>query len=66
MASQGNHNASAIPFIRGCWRFFKGYVLKRGFLDGSIGMRIALSNARETILKHKLLESEVRKSLTQR
>ena len=41
--------------LRSAWRFFRGYVLKRGFLDGSTGFRIALSNAREVAVKYRLL-----------
>jgi glycosyltransferase involved in cell wall biosynthesis len=37
-------------------RFGKGFVLKRGFLDGAIGWDIAAGNAREVWLKYQLLE----------
>jgi glycosyltransferase involved in cell wall biosynthesis len=37
-------------------RFAKGFVLKRGFLDGAIGWDIAAGNAREVWLKYQLLE----------
>jgi glycosyltransferase involved in cell wall biosynthesis len=43
------------PALRGAIRFLKGYILKGGFLDGALGARIALSNAREAALKYKLL-----------
>ena len=36
-------------------RLGKGYLLKRGFLDGAIGWDIALGNAREVRLKYRLL-----------
>ena len=36
-------------------RFLKGYILKAGFLDGGIGLDIALGNAREVALKYRLL-----------
>lgn len=36
-------------------RFVRGYVLKRGFLDGAIGFDVALGNAREVWLKYRLL-----------
>lgn len=39
---------------RALWRFFKGYVLKRGFLDGRLGFRIAVANAREVARKYAL------------
>jgi glycosyltransferase involved in cell wall biosynthesis len=38
-------------------RFGKGYVLKRGFLDGAVGWDIALGNAREVALKYRLLRN---------
>jgi glycosyltransferase involved in cell wall biosynthesis len=41
--------------IHGLARFAKGYVLKRGFLDGAIGWDIAAGNAREVWLKYHLL-----------
>ena len=43
------------PILRAVWKFIRGYLLKRGFLDGFIGLKIALSNARETHLKYSLL-----------
>lgn len=36
-------------------RFVRGYVLKRGFLDGAMGFDVALGNAREVWLKYHLL-----------
>ena len=36
-------------------RWGKGYLLKRGFLDGAIGWEIAAGNAREVWLKYHLL-----------
>jgi glycosyltransferase involved in cell wall biosynthesis len=36
-------------------RFFKGYVLKLGFLDGAVGWDVAAGNAREVWLKYTLL-----------
>jgi glycosyltransferase involved in cell wall biosynthesis len=36
-------------------RLAKGYVLKRGFLDGAVGWDIAAGNAREVWLKYELL-----------
>jgi glycosyltransferase involved in cell wall biosynthesis len=57
MANRGDPLPLGTPRVRGCWRFFKGYVLKRGFLDGLLGLRIAFANARETVLKHELLRA---------
>jgi len=36
-------------------RFLKGYLLKRGFLDGAVGWDVAAGNAREVWLKYTLL-----------
>jgi glycosyltransferase involved in cell wall biosynthesis len=36
-------------------RWAKGYLLKRGFLDGAVGWDIAAGNAREVWLKYELL-----------
>ena len=35
----------------------KGFLLKRGFLDGAIGWDIAAGNAREVWLKYRLLRN---------
>ena len=43
------------PLARSAFRWFRGYVLKRGFLDGSHGWRIAGFCAREVALKYRLL-----------
>jgi putative peptidoglycan lipid II flippase len=37
-------------------RFLKGFVLKGGFLDGPVGLDVAMGNAREVWLKYRLLE----------
>jgi glycosyltransferase involved in cell wall biosynthesis len=43
------------PFTHAAFRWFRGYVLKRGFLDGPQGWRIAGFCAREVALKYRLL-----------
>lgn len=43
------------PFTHAAFRWFRGYVLKRGFLDGAQGRRIANFCAREVALKYRLL-----------
>ena len=43
------------PLSRALFRWFRGYILKHGFLDGSLGLRIANYCAREVHLKYKLL-----------
>lgn len=39
-------------WLRSIWKFFRGYFLKFGFLDGKIGFLIACSNAKEVFLKY--------------
>ena len=43
------------PVLHGAFRWLRGYVLKRGFLDGAQGWRIANISAREVALKYRLL-----------
>jgi len=43
------------PPLHALARFGKGYLLKRGFLDGAVGWDIAAGNAREVWLKYHLL-----------
>lgn len=41
--------------VHGLARFVRGYVVHGGALDGWLGLRIAVHNAREAWLKHRLL-----------
>lgn len=43
------------PWLRAGARWLRGYFVKRGFLDGACGLRIANVCAREVFLKYKLL-----------
>ena len=43
--------------LRAGWRFIRGYVLKKGFLGGWLGLRIAMSCAREVFEKYRALRS---------
>ena len=43
------------PFTHAFHRWFKGYIARRGFLDGSLGWRIAAISASETFKKYRLL-----------
>jgi glycosyltransferase involved in cell wall biosynthesis len=45
------------PAMHATFRWLKGYVLRRGFLDGRLGWRIALFSAREVYLKYQLLQN---------
>ena len=53
--AKGKKSSLLSSNMRGLWKFLRGYVLKRGFLDGRLGWLVALSNARETTLKYSLL-----------
>lgn len=41
--------------LRGIWRFFRNYIIKLGFLDGILGLKISISIAKEVNLKYKKL-----------
>ncbi|MBI5774659.1 MAG: glycosyltransferase family 2 protein [Verrucomicrobia bacterium] len=43
------------PFTHAAFRWLRGYLIKRGFLDGAQGWRIAQFSAREVFLKYQLL-----------
>ena len=50
------------PYTHALFRWLRGYVLKRGFLDGPQGWRIAVFSAREVLLKYRLLR-EIKRGL---
>jgi glycosyltransferase involved in cell wall biosynthesis len=41
--------------LRAIWRFLRNYIIKLGFLDGIIGLKISISIAKEVNLKYKKL-----------
>lgn len=43
------------PYVHAAFRWLRGYILRRGFLDGLQGWRIAGFCARETYLKYRIL-----------
>ncbi len=51
-ASKGGRAAVALAAVRGFWSFFRGYVLRGGFLDGRAGWQIARLNGRGTFLRY--------------
>jgi glycosyltransferase involved in cell wall biosynthesis len=55
-AAQGKRASVAAAAVRAAWRFVRGYILKAGFLDGKLGLRIAVLGARETWLKYRKLQ----------
>jgi len=50
---------ACLPWLRAVLRFLRAYILKGGILDGSLGLRIALHNAREVAAKHAKLKASV-------
>lgn len=48
---------AAMPGLRASLRFLRAYILKGGILDGLLGLRIALHNAREVYAKHCKLKA---------
>lgn len=50
--AQGKRANALTAILRGGWAFVRTYVLRRGFLDGSAGVRLARYNARTTYLKY--------------
>jgi glycosyltransferase involved in cell wall biosynthesis len=51
----GRRTGPLAPITRSVFRWFRGYLLKGGFLDGAQGWRIAKMNAREVKLKYETL-----------
>jgi len=51
----GQTGSIGAPYFHAAFRWLRGYVLRRGFLDGPPGWRIAIMSARETFLKYRLL-----------
>jgi hypothetical protein len=52
---EGRRSTPLDLLFRPPWRFFRGFVLKRGFLDGLLGWRIAWYCAQETAMKYRYL-----------
>ena len=47
------------PYIHAFWTFLKGYILKFGFLDGVLGLELALKIAKETYTKYSLFNQKM-------
>lgn len=50
--AQGKRSTLGKALVHGLWTFFRGYVLKRGFLDGREGFMLAVSNAEGTYYRY--------------
>jgi glycosyltransferase involved in cell wall biosynthesis len=46
------------PLLHAGWRLFRGFILKRGFLNGALGWEIAWGNATEVFWKYQLLQAK--------
>lgn len=58
---KANRKSSVLKIIISpCWRLFRDYVLKLGFLDGFYGLVISVNSAYETFLKYVMLRALVR------
>ena len=56
------HTASALsPYTHAAFRWIRGFLLRRGFMDGAIGLRIANACAWEVFLKYRLLHRATRR-----
>lgn len=57
--ARGKQFSLAAALFRPAWRFFRGYVLKRGFLDGYPGFYVAVANAFAAFVRYsRLYESQ--------
>lgn len=60
--ARGRRFSLAAAVLRPWWRFFRGYVLKRGFLDGYPGFYIACANSFAVFVRQsRLYEAENRR-----
>ena len=49
---QGKKSSVAKAVFRGLWAFFRTYILRFGFLDGQMGLVLAISNAEGTYYRY--------------
>ena len=52
MAARGKRASPARALVHGLWAFLRTYVLQRGFLDGAMGLVLAVSNAEGTYYRY--------------
>ena len=62
MAGSGRRARARDLLLRPIWRGFRGYVLKRGFLDGAPGLVVAFANAGYVFLKYAKLWERTRRA----
>ncbi len=70
MAKNGKSTSLSGAIGHGVWAFFRTYILRRGFLDGQLGLALAISNAEGTYyryakrwlaLRQEVMKNEVKK-----
>lgn len=49
---RGKTSSPARALVHGIWAFFRTYILRRGFLDGRMGLILAISNAEGTYYRY--------------
>ncbi|MDB5847816.1 MAG: biosynthesis protein [Rhodoferax sp.] len=52
LAARGKRGSVGKALAHGWWAFFRTYVLKRGFMDGQLGLALAISNAEGTYYRY--------------
>lgn len=52
LASQGVRSGLMKAILKGLWAFFRTYILRAGFLDGRMGLILAIFNAETTYYKY--------------
>jgi glycosyltransferase involved in cell wall biosynthesis len=52
LVDRGRRATLGQALSHGAWAFFRTYVLRRGFLDGSLGLALAISNAEGTYYRY--------------
>ena len=62
--SEGRHSGLSDLLVRPWWRFMRGYLFRRGFLDGWQGFYIARLSAFSTLTKYAMVR-EARRAHTQ-
>lgn len=55
LSTKGKSSTLWGALVRGMWAFFRTYVLRRGFLDGQLGLALAISNAEGTYYRYAKL-----------
>jgi len=52
---EGKRCSKWAPYVHAGWKFFRGFIIKRGWQGGKLGWQISKSTAREVFLKYSKL-----------